>query len=271
MKVSVIISTYNWPEALNLVLQGFAAQTYPDYEVLVADDGSTESTTALVEQWQAKQLMALRHVRHPDQGFRLSEIRNRAAAQAQGEYLIFVDGDCVPRPDFIAQHVRLAEPGCFLAGNRIMLRQQATEQILSQQPPIHRWGFKQFWTLYRQGQVKRLHPMLKLPLGPLRMSKAGKWQGAKTCNVSVWHQDFKAINGFDESFVGWGYDDSDLVVRLFNLGIKRKEARFAAPVIHLWHKEASRDAESLNRSKFEYAKAHGVTAVAQGLNNHLND
>ncbi len=244
MKVSVIVSTYNWPQALTRVLTALNAQTYHNLEIIVADDGSNNATRDVVNNFKTASRFDISHVWHPDNGFRLSEIRNKAAAIATGDWLIFIDGDSIPLPSFVAEHVRLAEPGWFLAGNRIMLREEITKQIIANGIDIHLWAKVKFISVYLRGQIKRVHPVFKLPLGALRKRKPTVWQGAKTANLGVWRQDFYAVNGFDESFIGWGFDDSDLVVRLFHNVVYRKEARFAAQVIHLWHPEASRSAKS---------------------------
>lgn len=137
---SVIISTYNRPDALEAVLTGFSSQTCNNFEVLIADDGSTEETADTILQFAPKAGYPLRHIWHEDKGFRVAMIRNRTVAQAQGEYLIFVDGDCIPLPHFIERHLRMAEQGWFTAGNRILLSKKFTRRVLQEKVPIHNWG-----------------------------------------------------------------------------------------------------------------------------------
>src|SRR5512141_1388653 len=129
MLISVIVTTYNREDALEAVLRSLAAQTDRNFEVIVADDGSKAPTAALVESWKAKGTkigQRLEHVWHEDRGFRAAEIRNRAILAARGEYVVFLDGDCIARPDFVATHRRLAERGWFVTGNRILLSPELT-------------------------------------------------------------------------------------------------------------------------------------------------
>nr|MCU0951181.1 glycosyltransferase [Burkholderiaceae bacterium] len=138
--ISVIVTTYNRPDALRAVLDGLVAQTEHDIEVRVADDGSRDDTRALVLDAARAAPIPVHHVWQEDRGFRAGAARNRAAAGARGDYLVFLDGDCVPRPDFIAQHRELAEPGWMVAGNRILLSEPFTQRVLAQRVPIHGWS-----------------------------------------------------------------------------------------------------------------------------------
>lgn len=246
---TVIITTYNRPDALEQVLLSLNQQTILPTEIIVADDGSTENTAALIKTMQARVNYSLLHIWQPDAGFQAAKIRNKAAAMAQGDYLIFLDGDCVLLPNFIAQHKRLAEKNWFVAGNRILLSQALTNQLLQSSQAIYQFNFWQWLQLYFSRGCNRLLPLFTLPLGILRKISAKKWQGAKTCNLAVWKQDFFQVNGFDESFIGWGYEDSDLVIRLIRNGVKRKSGKFAAPVIHFWHAENDRRQEADNLTR----------------------
>ncbi len=128
--ISVIVTTYNREDALEAVLRSLARQTDRDFEVVVADDGSGPATAKLIEAWKAKVGHRLEHVWHEDRGFRAAEIRNRAILASRGAYCIFLDGDCIVRPDFVAIHRRLAEPGWFVTGNRILLSRELTAKVL---------------------------------------------------------------------------------------------------------------------------------------------
>src|SRR5689334_24800711 len=144
--ISVIVATYNRPDALAAVLRSLSRQTDRDFELLVADDGSGPETGRLVTEWAARMPVRLEHVWHPDRGFRLAEIRNRAIRASAGTYCVFLDGDCIARPDFVAAHRRLAEPGCFVTGNRILLSRELTERILRDGVEPERWGFANWIT-----------------------------------------------------------------------------------------------------------------------------
>ncbi len=255
--VSIIVTSYNRPDALGKVLVALARQVQMPSEVLVADDGSGDATRQCVQAWQARAPFPLRHVWHADEGFRAAAIRNRAAAQAQGEYLIFLDGDSVPFEDFVARHVALAEARRFVSGNRILLSEAMTQQVLKDDADSAHWPTNLSawaWLVARLcGQVNRLLPMLRLPDGAWRDRVQAEWRGARSCNMAVWRSDFVRVNGFDESYAGWGHEDADLATRLIRDGVRRKDGRYAVPVLHLWHPENKRDLEVANRERLQAA------------------
>ncbi|HET7834019.1 MAG TPA: glycosyltransferase family 2 protein [Gallionella sp.] len=268
-RIALIVTTYNRPDALAAVLEGCLAQTDRNFEVIVADDGSTRDTADLIAAYQARAPFEIKHVWQEDIGFRAAAIRNRALATTQADYIIFTDGDCVPPPGFVAAHRRLAERGWFLSGNRLMLTQAFTEQILHDQLPIHRWQRRDWLRARRNGQIERLLPLLPLPLGWLRKLIPRRWQGAKTCNLSAWREDLLRVNGLDESYTGWGLEDSDLVVRLLRAGIYNKSARFSVPVFHLWHRENDRSQLEENRRRLEQVLQATHIRARQGLDQYL--
>ena len=250
MKIAVIITTYNRPDALAAVLDGYLAQSDANFELFVADDGSTSDTRQLVETYQARSPFSIRHVWQEDRGFRASGIRNRAIAETDAPYLIFTDGDCIPSTNFVANHRTLLEPGYFLSGNRMLLSGAFTRQILEEKIPVHEWGLLEWIGARLSGKVNRLLPLLNLP-DCCRKTSPEKWEGVKTCNFSAWRDDLLKINGFDESYTGWGLEDSDLVIRLIRSGVRHKSARFSCPVFHLWHKENDRSRLEENRQRLE--------------------
>src|SRR6266404_1797166 len=162
VKISVIITTYNRPDALRLVLRGLAAQSAENFEVLVADDGSTGETAAAIETLRARLPYGLTHVWQTDDGFRAPMARNRAVAVARGAYLIFLDGDCLPLVDFIAMHRRLAASGWFVSGNRVLLSQAFSERATREQIPLWRWSARRWMAARLTGKVNRLTPLLRL-------------------------------------------------------------------------------------------------------------
>jgi glycosyltransferase involved in cell wall biosynthesis len=268
MPISVIVTTYNRPDALRAVLAGLLAQVDRGFEVLVADDGSRDDTRELVEATARETPVAVRHVWQEDRGFRAGAARNRAAAQARGDYLLFLDGDCVARPDWIAHHRALAERGWMVAGNRILLSESFTREVLAQGVPVHAWTPAQWRAAHARGDINRTLPLRSLPLGPLRKLAARRWQRVRTCNLGVWTSDFRAVNGFDESFEGWGFEDSDLAVRLLNHGARRKEGAFATGVLHLWHRENDRRHEGRNWEMLERRIAAKEVLAAAGLDRY---
>lgn len=249
--LSIIVATYNRPDALDAVLRTLAQQSDRHFEVLVADDGSSPQTAALVDSWKARLSCRLVHVWHPDHGFRLAEIRNRAILLSEGDYCLFLDGDCIARPNFVAAHRALARRGWFVTGNRILVSRDLSERILRERLTAERWSFTDWFRTWRSGGINRLTPLLSLPLGPLRKVRAGTWRGAQGCNVGVWRSDLIAIDGFDGKFRSWGREDSDLFVRLMRAGVRRKDGRMATGVLHLWHREADRSGLSENEVQLD--------------------
>jgi glycosyltransferase involved in cell wall biosynthesis len=252
IRIAVIITTYNRPDALSVVLDAYLAQTEKNFEVVVADDGSTIETNQVIATYQAHGGFKLSHVWQKDIGFRAAAIRNRALALTSADYIIFSDGDCIPLPTFVAQHRLLAEPGWFLTGNRILLSEAFTHRVLKDNLPIHTWNTGQWVFALIKKDINRLMPLLSLRIArPLRKLRAHSWNSAMTCNLSAWREDLMRINGLDEVYSGWGLEDSDLVIRLLRSGICRKSVRFAAPVLHLWHKENDRMSLTQNRRQLD--------------------
>lgn len=244
--ISVIVTTYNWKEALMACLHSLFAQTDSGFEIIIADDGSRSDTGELIRQLMRQSPVSLKHSYHEDKGFRAGTIRNKAVAASSGDYLLFLDGDCVVFPHFIQRHRQLAASSYFVPGNRILLNQSFTEAALHTNIQLHQQSVLAFIKWHLQGKINRLLPLLYLPFDVLRLMRPDYWQQAMTCNLGIWRDDFVAVNGFDEVFEGWGYEDSDLVIRLIHQGTKRKDGRFAVPVLHLWHKQNDRSTQQEN-------------------------
>jgi len=255
LKISVVITTYNWVSALQHVLEGFRRQQVQPWEILVADDGSRSDTGDLIKAYQHHIPWPLIHVWQLDEGFRAAKIRNQAIARATGDYIVFIDGDCIPLPSFIQQHQALAAPGYFVAGNRVLLSQRFTAkvfaypQIIAQRTRARDWFFAAL-----RGECNRWHPLCTLSLGKIRTWAPQRWNAARTCNLGAWRADLLRINGFDEAFEGWGHEDADLAMRLIRSGIYHKNGRYATGVLHLWHPQQPRNKEQEN-----LARAHAAT------------
>jgi glycosyltransferase involved in cell wall biosynthesis len=237
--ISVIVTTYEREDALEAVLRSLARQHDRNFEVVVADDGSGPRTAALIAHWKTRLGVPLGHVWHEHNGFRAGQIRNRAMVACHGDYLVFLDGDCVTPPDFIGVHRALAEPGWFVSGNRALLSRTLTEAVLRDGLEPETWGYRRWLVQRLSGGLNRLAPVLRLPLGPLRKLRAGLWTAARSCNFGAWRSDLQGIGGFDPDYSGWGREDTDLVVRLVKSGVRRKDGEFATGVLHLWHPKAS--------------------------------
>ena len=262
--IAVIVSTYERPDALDAVLRSLAEQTYSGFEIVVADDGSGPDTRELVERHAEESALDLRHVWQEDRGYRLAAIRNRAAAATEQPYLIFLDGDCLVRPDYVERHASLAEPGHFLHGSRVRLDPGLSRFAIELEPAaIERWSAARWLGEWLRGRADRFTPLLRVPLGPLRRLSPGRWHGVKGCNLAVWRSDFLAVNGFDEGFEGWGFEDNDLVVRLIRNGVRRKEGRYAVPVLHLWHE--TRPPDPASRKRFERRLRSATVRAERGI------
>ena len=250
-EISVIVSTYNRPDALGATLRSLGRQSDRSFEIVVADDGSGAATRDVVKAWTLKLGVPLKHVWQEDRGFRLAEIRNRAIAASTGDYLVFLDGDCIAPSGFIAAHRALAEPGFFVGGNRVLLSRALTNQILANNLEAEAWGLAS-WALRRvRGDINRLLPLLSLPLGLLRKRVAGEWEGVRGGNFAFHRADLERIDGFEASFTGWGLEDSDIVIRMLRAGVRRKDGRFATGVLHLWHPESDRSRFSANQARLD--------------------
>lgn len=236
MKTAVIISTYNSPNALEKVLWGYAAQTYRQFDLIIADDGSGEATRRVIERFEAD-AMPVNHVWHPDRGFRKCTILNRAIAYTDADYLIFSDGDCIPRSDFVSTHVALCEPGRFLSGGTVYLPLHLTQQIEIDDVRAGRATDLQWLRENGLGQAFR---------GRTRLGRHPRLQGLwdrltltqptlNGHNTSAWRSDILAANGFDER-MGYGGLDRELGERLENAGVRGKQVRHRAVCVHLFHK-----------------------------------
>jgi len=262
--VSLILTTYNWPEALAAVLDTVRDQITLPQEVLIADDGSGEPTRECIKLYQQDFPCPLIHVWHSDHGYQAAKIRNKTVRQATGDYLIFLDSDCLLRPDFVARHISLARPGHFVAGNRVLLSEQYTNDVLDNQIKV---TDKPPFSFTRQ-QINRRWSLLDFPLGPFRHTRPRTWRGVKACNMSMYRSDFLNANGFEEKFEGWGYEDSDLIVRLLHAGLKRISGRFSTTVIHLWHNSNKSLLEEGNWVRLQDTIDSSRTKAHQGVEQH---
>jgi len=263
--ISVIVTTYEREDALAVVLRSLAQQTDRSFEVVVADDGSGPATKAVVASWMQNLGAPLLHVWQEHRDFRAAEMRNRAILASHGSYCIFLDGDCLVRPDFIAMHRELAERGWFVSGNRVLLSERFTKRVLRNQMTPERWPFYRWLAQRAQTGVNRLAPLLRLPLGRLRKLRPTAWRDARSCNLAVWRADLDRVDGFDAAYSGWGREDSDLLVRLMHAGIRRKDGIFATAVLHLWHAPADRAGLSQNEERLEGVIASDRIRAERGL------
>tara|TARA_R100000935_G_scaffold21876_3_gene40424 strand:+ start:1704 stop:2525 length:822 start_codon:yes stop_codon:yes gene_type:complete len=233
--VSVIISTYNQPEWLTKALWGFEGQTYKEFDIIIADDGSTEATRQVVQKFQQKNTLNITHVWQEDDGFQKTKILNKAIKATQAAYLIFTDGDCIPRFDLVEKHLEMRKKGCFLSGGYYKLPKELSAKISEED--IHaKKCFDAIW-LVEHG-LKKSFKLNKLTatgakaafLNWITPTKA-TWDGN---NASGWRKDIITVNGFDER-MQYGGEDRELGERLMNLGIKPVQARYSLVTMHLDH------------------------------------
>ncbi|MGA2052824.1 MAG: glycosyltransferase, partial [Opitutales bacterium] len=212
--LSLIVSTYNNPAALDAILARLAADASArPHQVLVADDGSGPATRAVVEKWSRQAPFPVLHAWHEDRGFRKTRILNAALAQTTGDYVVFLDGDCLPARRFIADHLALAERGAFVQGRRAFVAESKVADLLAGRATIP--------GLVLTGHVSGLFKAIRWPVPVIRRNQAQR--GLIGCNLAIWRDDLLAVNGFDQAYEGWGIgEDSDLGSRLYNLGRHRK-------------------------------------------------
>jgi glycosyltransferase involved in cell wall biosynthesis len=267
--ISVVVTTYNRSDALTLVLTGLKAQSDTCFEIVIADDGSSASQYAAAQEAAVRLGIKVTHVWHPDEGFTVSQVRNLGVAAARGNYLILLDGDCVPEVDFVAQHRKLMQRGCFVNGSRVLLASAMTQELLST-PQCPSGQTAAYWLRQRlAGRASKLTGLLRLPDGSFRCHPKFRWKGIRSCNLAVWRDDYQKINGFDETFVGWGHEDADFVLRLHNAGLVRKNGFCATEVFHLWHRESNRSQEDVNANKVRARIASGQVRATVGYEESL--
>ena len=264
-RITIVVTTYDRDDALDAVLRALSRQDDTDFEVIVADDGSGPATKALIDSWTPRFAAPLRHVWQAHNGFRAAEVRNRAIVASTGDYVVFLDGDCLPRRDFVAAHRALAEPGWFVAGNRILLSRTLTEDVLRNRREPETWSLGAFVRERLRGGINRLLPLVRFPIAGWRKAVAHRWEGCRSCNLAVWRQDLDRVDGFDAAFMGWGKEDSDLVVRLLHAGVRRKDGRFATGVLHLWHAPEDRSRLPENETRLGGAIGSARVRAEQGL------
>ena len=261
MKVSLIISTYNRPDALHLCLESVLHQTTLPDEVIIGDDGSKEETRFVIEKFQKKFPVPLIHIWQEDNGFQLAKARNKCIVKASYEYIIQIDGDLILHQSFVADHIAFAKKGCYIKGGRVNLNDWLTQKLCSS------LQYKQP-NFFTRGLLRRINSIHCLPvaryLAPRRKSAPGLG-----CNMGYWREDAVKINGYDEFYVGWGGEDYDFAVRLSRLGNKKMALKFAAIVFHLWHNDLYMDNKEKNFEHYYNVKDGSNVRCETGISQYL--
>lgn len=266
MKVSLIISTYNRPEALKLCLDSVLMQKQMPCEVIVGDDGSEEDTRLLVEEFAGRSPVPVKHIWHPDEGFRLAAIRNKSVAAAVGDYIVQIDGDIVMHPEFIADHMSVARRGFYAKDSRVRLTPEYTEEACHS-------GHFDVPCVFSRGIMKDREKAIRLPV-------AGKWlshhykidsTSGIGCNMAFWRDDFLAVNGYDEYFEGWGAEDIDLCSRLSHSGLHNFKLFRIGLCYHLWHRESTNPLLARSLGRIRENEAQNKTWCDNGVSKYLDN
>jgi glycosyltransferase involved in cell wall biosynthesis len=258
---SLVVSTYNWPEALNLVLKSLKNQkVFPD-EIIIADDGSKQETEILINKYKLELPIPLIHVWHKDDGYRKATILNKAIAKARGDYIIQIDGDCIIHSDFIKDHLDYAESKTYLFGSRVNIQESFLKTLFA----VEKVNFNMF-----SKGIKKRTRALHLPFLSRFYKKSvlfsKKYRG---CNTSFFKKDFIAVNGFNEEFKGWGREDSELALRFHNFKLKGRRLRYRGIVFHIYHKERSRDRLEINNEIELNTIKNKLTRCENGVDKYL--
>jgi glycosyltransferase involved in cell wall biosynthesis len=260
---ALIISTYNRPTALYLTLLSVLQQKTMPTEIIIADDGSTQSTKEVVDFFIHQKKLSIKHVWHNDDGFRLSAIRNKAIAASVSEYIIQTDGDLILHPYFVQDHMQFAKPNSFVTASRVLINEEKTKG-LEESKSI----FISLFSAYIKDKGNGFHlPFLwKLFESYKRHKEPAKVRG---CNMAFWRKDVINVNGYDESFTGWGHEDMELAQRFLNNGLIKRFLKFGAVQYHLYHPEASRNNDRMNKEKFFETERTNKKKCEIGLQQYL--
>jgi glycosyltransferase involved in cell wall biosynthesis len=257
MTCSLVITTYNWKEALEQVLLSALSQSRLPDEIIIADDGSREDTKDFLNNFSLISEIPIIHSWQEDKGFRAARSRNLAISKVKCEYIILIDGDIILHHHFIKDHLSFAQKGSFVQGGRVLLGKSLSNQLLKE---------KNINISFFEKEIKnRKNAIYSNLLSSLFSKESQSLKGIKTCNMAFFQEDFVLVNGFNNHFVGWGREDSEFVVRLMNAGIKRRNLKFHAIAYHIWHNENSRQSLESNDNLLEKTLKYKLTSCEDGV------
>ena len=261
-KVSILVSTYNWPEALELSIKSMWRQTVLPNEIVIADDGSDNKTKELITRLQRESCIPIVHVWHPDEGFRRTEILNKAIAKAKGDYILQVDGDVILARHFVSDHIELAEKNHFVCGSRVKLQEPITRKIFaSGKFPPHFWemplGFMA--NSFRSRLLRRY----------MAKRYAREIDHLRGCNMAFWKEDVIKVNGYNEDLQQWGHEDGEFAYRLHFADVGKKALKGGGCVYHLYHPEVSKSNEGRHLEELEKVKSGKLNRCKNGIDKYL--
>jgi glycosyltransferase involved in cell wall biosynthesis len=262
---SLVVTTYNKPLFLEIVLKCILLQKMYPCEVIIADDGSTDKTRELIDRYREIFPVPLVHSWIPDEGFRVAMSRNVAIAKAKGDYIIIIDGDIMLSPLFVKDHIKYRKRGFFLTGDRSYLKEEATQRRCISLNPSFSFFTRGLNCRCRTLHISWLHNLYKGYKG-----RDGR-RKLISCNMSFWKSDIVAVNGFDERMTGWGCEDTELGLRFYNKGLKRRHLRGIASCVHLYHRPVQGKEDSFNKNLLleEETLKSGNTWATKGIDQYL--
>ena len=256
---SLVITTYNWPKALEVCLNSALEQTAPPKEIIIADDGSKQETINLVKRFQQSYPNNnIIHSWQEDKGFRAGMSRNRAISKATGNHIIIIDGDLILNRHFVEDHIKNMERGCFIQGSRVITSPTVAQKMME--------GKK--INLFTKGLKNNMNMVRSKLLSKIFTKVDKNLRGIRSCNMSFFKEDLIRVNGFEEEIEGWGREDSELAVRLFNIGCKKKKLKFEALTCHLYHNENDRSRLKKNDEYLANAIKNKKTKAKKGLDRY---
>jgi glycosyltransferase involved in cell wall biosynthesis len=258
---TLVASTYNWPEALELLLLSVLNQSVLPNEVIIADDGSGEDTKNLIENFKKTFPVPLVHIWQEDLKNRKSRIMNKAIAAAKYDYIVEIDGDIILNKHFVEDHLAYAQKGHYLFGSRVNIQEKLLPELFSEKNIDFNFFSK---GIKKRSRTIRIPFLMNFAKSVDKCSK--KLRG---CNMSFWKEDFIKINGYNESIVGWGMEDSEMIQRLHNIGIKGKRLKYTGIVYHIYHKEQSRNNVPVNSEIENQTIKNKLTSVEKGVDQFL--
>jgi len=257
MTTTLLLSTYNWVEALELVLLSITKQSENPDLIVIADDGSKKETKDLIESYKKKINIPITHIWQEDNGFRKTSVLNKAIKSISTDYIIQIDGDIILHKHFIKDHINNAEKGCFLFGSRISINQLFSKKVLSEKIIKFSWF---------NNSLQRKNRMIRLPfLSQFRKPENKNSRKLRGCNISYHKADAIAINGYNEDFVGWGYEDYEFAQRLLNYGLKAKRLKQIAIQFHIYHNEAPKGNTEIGDSILIKTMEDKITKCKNGI------